>query len=282
MSFDLLIKNGTVVDGTGGPSRRADVAIANGQIVEIGKIAEGAKKTIDASDLIVAPGFIDPHTHYDAQICWDPYITSSSWHGVTSVIMGDYDLRFRRRNGRGSGGFCAAYCSPTFLAESRPRTHRCVAGCAKQFQLRSAFLAERGISGVVVVAGRAAHRVSSRPAYYHILRGRRSSTALLERAAKCRSAMLGSSTVTIHARLAARAGWVLSPSYQTSDLGSGRGPRFPQSDRPREGMRARRPHGRAETALHGAGSSDDAAGKNCGQHTALVANSDFGRHPGSQ
>jgi len=89
MSFDLLIKNGTVVDGTGGPSRRADVAIANGQIVEIGKIAENAKKTIDASDLIVAPGFIDPHTHYDAQICWDPYLTSSSWHGVTSVIMGN-------------------------------------------------------------------------------------------------------------------------------------------------------------------------------------------------
>jgi N-acyl-D-amino-acid deacylase len=89
MSFDLLIKNGTVVDGTGGPSRRADVAIAGGQIVEIGKVAEGAKKTIDASDLIVAPGFIDPHTHYDAQICWDPYITSSSWHGVTSVIMGN-------------------------------------------------------------------------------------------------------------------------------------------------------------------------------------------------
>ena len=89
MSFDLLIKNGTVVDGTGGPSRRADVAIAGGQIIEIGKVAEGAKKTIDASDLIVAPGFIDPHTHYDAQICWDPYITSSSWHGVTSVIMGN-------------------------------------------------------------------------------------------------------------------------------------------------------------------------------------------------
>jgi N-acyl-D-aspartate/D-glutamate deacylase len=89
MSFDLLIKNGTVVDGTGGPLQRADIAIAGGQIVEIGKVAEGAKKTIDASDLIVAPGFIDPHTHYDAQICWDPYITSSSWHGVTSVIMGN-------------------------------------------------------------------------------------------------------------------------------------------------------------------------------------------------
>ena len=89
MSYDLLIKNGTVVDGTGAASRRADVGIANGQIAEIGKITEGAKKTIDASDLIVAPGFVDPHTHYDAQICWDPYITSSSWHGVTTVIMGN-------------------------------------------------------------------------------------------------------------------------------------------------------------------------------------------------
>jgi N-acyl-D-aspartate/D-glutamate deacylase len=77
------------VDGTGAAPRRADVGIANGQIAEIGKITEGAKKTIDASDLIVSPGFVDPHTHYDAQICWDPYITSSSWHGITTVIMGN-------------------------------------------------------------------------------------------------------------------------------------------------------------------------------------------------
>ncbi len=89
MSYDLLIKNGTVVDGTGSKPKRADVAIANGKIAEIGNVTEGAKKTIDASDLIVAPGFVDPHTHYDAQICWDPYITSSSWHGVTTVIMGN-------------------------------------------------------------------------------------------------------------------------------------------------------------------------------------------------
>jgi len=89
MSYDLLIKNGTVVDGTGAKPRRADIAIAAGKIAEIGQVTEGAKKTIDASDLIVTPGFVDPHTHYDAQICWDPYITSSSWHGVTSVIMGN-------------------------------------------------------------------------------------------------------------------------------------------------------------------------------------------------
>src|SRR5579883_2880963 len=89
MAYDLLIKNGTVVDGTGAASRRADVAIAQGVIAEIGKVNEGAKRVIDASDLIVAPGFVDPHTHYDAQICWDPYLTSSSWHGVTTVMMGN-------------------------------------------------------------------------------------------------------------------------------------------------------------------------------------------------
>jgi N-acyl-D-aspartate/D-glutamate deacylase len=89
MSYDLLIKNGTVVDGTGAAQYRADVAVTNGKIAEIGKITESAKKVIDASDLIVSPGFIDPHTHYDAQICWDPLITSSSWHGVTSLVMGN-------------------------------------------------------------------------------------------------------------------------------------------------------------------------------------------------
>ena len=89
MTYDLLIKNGIVVDGTGAARVCADVAIANGKIEEIGKITESAKRTLDASDLIVAPGFIDPHTHYDAQICWDPLITCTSWHGVTSVVMGN-------------------------------------------------------------------------------------------------------------------------------------------------------------------------------------------------
>jgi N-acyl-D-amino-acid deacylase len=89
MAYDLVIKNGTVVDGTGAERKRADVAIANGKVAEIGKVTEGGRRTIDASDLIVAPGFVDPHTHYDAQICWDPMVSCTSWHGVTSVVLGN-------------------------------------------------------------------------------------------------------------------------------------------------------------------------------------------------
>jgi N-acyl-D-amino-acid deacylase len=87
--YDLLIKNGLVVDGTGAPRRHADVAIAGGTIVEIGKITASATRVIDATDLVVAPGFVDPHTHYDAQICWDQPLSSASWHGVTTVVMGN-------------------------------------------------------------------------------------------------------------------------------------------------------------------------------------------------
>jgi N-acyl-D-aspartate/D-glutamate deacylase len=89
MACDLLIRNGTLIDGTGAPARRADVAIAGGRIVEIGDVTGSAARVIDAAGLAVAPGFIDPHTHYDAQICWDGAVTPSSWHGVTSVVMGN-------------------------------------------------------------------------------------------------------------------------------------------------------------------------------------------------
>ncbi|WP_421998913.1 N-acyl-D-amino-acid deacylase family protein [Reyranella sp.] len=89
MSYDLVIRNGIVVDGTGAPRYQADVAIAGGKVAEIGKVSESAKRTIDADGLVVAPGFVDPHTHYDAQICWDGAVTPSSWHGVTSVVMGN-------------------------------------------------------------------------------------------------------------------------------------------------------------------------------------------------
>src|SRR4051812_11160267 len=88
--YDLLIKNGRVVDGTGAAGRRADVGISGGKIVSIEqRIGDTAARTLDASDLVVSPGFIDPHTHYDAQICWDGALTPSSWHGVTSVVMGN-------------------------------------------------------------------------------------------------------------------------------------------------------------------------------------------------
>ena len=87
--YELLIKNGLVVDGTGAPRRHADIAIAGGKIVEIGKVTASATQVIDAADLVVAPGFVDPHTHYDAQICWDQPLSSASWHGVTTVVMGN-------------------------------------------------------------------------------------------------------------------------------------------------------------------------------------------------
>ena len=89
MAYDLLIKNGTVIDGTGAPRRQGDIAVKDGKIADIGRVVDGAAKTIDADGLVVAPGFIDPHTHYDAQICWDSAISPSLWHGVTSVVMGN-------------------------------------------------------------------------------------------------------------------------------------------------------------------------------------------------
>jgi N-acyl-D-aspartate/D-glutamate deacylase len=89
VSFDILVRGGSVFDGTGARPLSADIGIAGGKILEIGRLSGAAKRTIDASGLVVAPGFIDPHTHYDAQICWDGATTPSSWHGVTTVVMGN-------------------------------------------------------------------------------------------------------------------------------------------------------------------------------------------------
>jgi len=90
--YDLLLKGGRIYDGSGMPSSYADVGISGGKIVEIGRLNGGAKRTLNVDGLAVAPGFIDPHTHLDAQLFWDPIGTSSCFHGVTSVVVGNCGL----------------------------------------------------------------------------------------------------------------------------------------------------------------------------------------------
>src|SRR5262245_62280914 len=99
MGLDLLIRNGTIVDGSGAARYRADVGVRGGRIVEIGRIRSAVERTIDADGLIVSPGFIDGHTHMDAQVAWDRIGSCSCWHGVTTVIMGNC-------------GFALAPCRP--------------------------------------------------------------------------------------------------------------------------------------------------------------------------
>ena len=89
MSYDLVIKNGQVIDGSGLTRYRADVGVKDGRIAFIGRIAAPARETIDAEGHVVTPGFVDGHTHMDAQIFWDPIGTSSCYHGITSVVMGN-------------------------------------------------------------------------------------------------------------------------------------------------------------------------------------------------
>ena len=92
--FDLIIKNGSIYDGKGSEPYQADIAISNEKIVEIGDIKGEAKKVIDAEGKIVTPGFVDIHTHYDGQVTWDPYLRPSTYHGVTTVVMGNCGVGF--------------------------------------------------------------------------------------------------------------------------------------------------------------------------------------------
>jgi len=109
MAFDLLIRNGTIVDGSGAARYQGDVGIRDGRIVEIGRLRSAAERVIDADGLIVAPGFVDGHTHMDARVAWDRIGSCSCWHGVTTVIMGNC-------------GFALAPCRP----EEREWFARCL------------------------------------------------------------------------------------------------------------------------------------------------------------
>jgi N-acyl-D-amino-acid deacylase len=91
---DLVIKGGSVVDGTGAPARTADVAITDGVVTEVGGVDGLAKETLDADGLLVTPGFVDVHTHFDGQITWDPLLTPTCWHGVTTIVMGNCGVGF--------------------------------------------------------------------------------------------------------------------------------------------------------------------------------------------
>jgi N-acyl-D-amino-acid deacylase len=110
MARELVIKGGTLIDGTGAPPRTADLRTVNGRVAEVGTGLSGVA-AIDASGSVVAPGFIDIHTHYDAQVFWDPWLTPSSLQGVTTVVAGSCGLslapcrvRVDGRDERGSAG----------------------------------------------------------------------------------------------------------------------------------------------------------------------------------
>ena len=113
MTYDLLIKNGRIIDGSGMPAFHGDVAVSGGKIVELGRLDGPATRVIEADGNVIAPGFIDNHCHYDAQVTWDPLCTYSCYHGATSVIIGN--------------------CSLT-LAPVRPHDHETLAGMLSEVE----------------------------------------------------------------------------------------------------------------------------------------------------
>ena len=94
MAYELVIRGGTLVDGLGNAARPGDSAIVGDTIVAVGEVTERGEREIDASGAVVTPGFIDLHTHFDAQIGWDPQLTPASWHGVTTALMGNCGVTF--------------------------------------------------------------------------------------------------------------------------------------------------------------------------------------------
>ena len=92
MAYDLLIKNGRIIDGSGRPAFHGDVGVERGKIVELGRLDGSARRTIEADGRVIAPGFVDNHCHYDAQVLWDPLCTYSCHHGATTVIIGNCSL----------------------------------------------------------------------------------------------------------------------------------------------------------------------------------------------
>ena len=94
MGYDIVIRNGTLIDGTGEPARKADIAIRGDRIAQVGEVNESGQREIDATGRLVTPGFVDIHTHLDAQIAWDPIASSSCYHGVTSAVLGNCGVTF--------------------------------------------------------------------------------------------------------------------------------------------------------------------------------------------
>ena len=93
-TVDLGIRGGNLVDGSGGDARTADVAIERGYVVEVGQVAARGRREMDARGLLVTPGFVDIHTHYDGQATWDSRLSPSSWHGVATAVMGNCGVGF--------------------------------------------------------------------------------------------------------------------------------------------------------------------------------------------
>ena len=88
--YDLVIRDGMIADGTGKPAFAGDVAVTDGRIVEVGRKSGPGRREINANGRLVTPGFVDIHTHYDGQITWDPYLSPSTQHGVTTVMFGNW------------------------------------------------------------------------------------------------------------------------------------------------------------------------------------------------